>query len=932
MTSIRATFTDVQQILRPAFAVLLIILLTSPHAALGQARQNGSSWCDLNLAPILSGDGTIRLAFLVGSGEFRNDQITQLASPSLDADAVADLIASPSGYGFPKSNVCKLTGQRATRANFTSMFRRALTERVAAASRQAPVQVLFYFSGHGSYSRDQSGDEEDGLDELLVLNDSWSGGVAPIRDDELNHLLAQVYQYTHDIVVIIDACDSASVTKGTRPTDIIKMTPPIANLPAGDDTGPSLESMPGVTRLSASRDGSSAYAPPGKHQSYFTAALIAALAPLQTQPLAWSQVAQRVRGAVNQAAGGRQFPVFQGDLTKLVFATASRVRPYGWDITAVSGTSIKLVGVPLPGWGTGASIRIYDGATDRLHISDPMRAKGSAEITRFDHVTGEASLQGKPRESIEPGDIAVLSLPSPSASQLPVRFSHSPGTALPSSDVTAIIQRMRKRDDVSGLLNLSELAGAFTVESDGDKGFAIRGPEGVLREQGQTRNPDAVLDGLLRYARQQVILSIEGEPGASLRNNETLRARLTRVSSGPDTACARSAREQWIEQCPNEEQIVPLCGRWRVEVANVGTQPLRVGGAILLNDGKTVGLPYDGDNRVIPPDSRFYPLDSKWIESHAPLNVPEYVAIFGTDQSVDIDWALLTDPASSAKGRGRAHPLARALDRLLLGQKGGSVGTDDTLPWTSTRLPLRVVQNPQLEFLDETRGDCSSDSKEITLQKLDIEPYVLQANKALASVLRLGYALAKSADPEHSGDGIPYRQHGWSEGSGRATPDDDAANLKLGIDCSRAIWYAFTRNGLAYTTGAWHNGYLSTAQMIDATADSCSSETPKSSLMHENFEDCRGEPLRTGDVLVFQGKRPGSQACVGHTVMVVDPQRFIGWGSHGWDGSKDAFGQRLNDTGVEYQKILKGGWAKWDRSQYKLKACWRHRAFIDTKQ
>lgn len=171
-------------------------------------------------------------------------------------------------------------------------------------------------------------------------------------------------------------------------------------------------------------------------------------------------------------------------------------------------------------------------------------------------------------------------------------------------------------------------------------------------------------------------------------------------------------------------------------------------------------------------------------------------------------------------------------------------------------------------------------------------------------------------------DGVPYRQHDWSKGS-------DDANLAYGIDCSRAIWFAFTRAGLPYTSRSWHQGFVSTAEMFDESRGSCNSAlTPDSTLMKQNFESCLGQPFQLGDVLVWQGRRPTSGECIGHTVMVIDPQDFIGWGSHGWDGSKSEEGVKLNDTGVEYQKILAKTWAKWDRTQYELKACWRHKQFI----
>ena len=131
----------------------------------------------------------------------------------------------------------------------------------------------------------------------------------------------------------------------------------------------------------------------------------------------------------------------------------------------------------------------------------------------------------------------------------------------------------------------------------------------------------------------------------------------------------------------------------------------------------------------------------------------------------------------------------------------------------------------------------------------------------------------------------------------------DEANLKEGIDCSRAIWFVFTRAGVPYTAG---DKYIATAEMRNA-----------SSPMKENFQACPAGPNQIGDILVYRDDTKGD----GHVVMVVDPERRIAWGSHGWDGNPDPV------RGAGYQKIkVKKDWALWDRSTMKLVACWRHKA------
>jgi hypothetical protein len=191
----------------------------------------------------------------------------------------------------------------------------------------------------------------------------------------------------------------------------------------------------------------------------------------------------------------------------------------------------------------------------------------------------------------------------------------------------------------------------------------------------------------------------------------------------------------------------------------------------------------------------------------------------------------------------------------------------------------------------------SSKFKGLTVNVPVSRYYPANTSSALYKVLKQAQIL--TADVSFMGsDGVRYKRHGWNAGS-------DRANLKRGIDCSRVIWFAFTRAGISYNP---QNRYLTTSQMWQ-----------KNSKMRHYFRRCSVNDLRLGDVLVYRGGGKG------HTVMVLDPKKELAWGSHGWDKS------RRKDTGVEVQKVVsRNGWRSWDRRRMKLKACWRYKHF--TKQ
>lgn len=176
--------------------------------------------------------------------------------------------------------------------------------------------------------------------------------------------------------------------------------------------------------------------------------------------------------------------------------------------------------------------------------------------------------------------------------------------------------------------------------------------------------------------------------------------------------------------------------------------------------------------------------------------------------------------------------------------------------------------------------------------------YSQARNKHLYAVLRQAQILTSKVSWKR--DGVPYKQHDWKAGS-------DAANLKRGIDCSRSIWYAFTRAGVPYNK---KDSYLPTAYMYQ-----------NDSQMRHYFERCSLDDLQLGDVLVYRGPSKSGKGQVGHTVMVLDPVQELAWGSHGWDGSGNS------DTGVEVQRVVPDGWGFWDRRNMQFKACWRHHYF-----
>jgi hypothetical protein len=445
----------------------------------------------------------------------------------------------------------------------------------------------------------------------------------------------------------------------------------------------------------------------------------------------------------------------------------------------------------------------------------------------------------------------------------------------------------------------------------------LKGPENTTRIVYE--NDAVIANNLWQHARQRALLQLNGEGGKDFTDNHSLQVQLVPVKV--QDACADG---EWVQAPPNEEQIIPLCHQFNIQVTlhedvdlgfhlDIYGDPatpagVQVGGVILSTDGSIFGFPVDGRTvRVAPGETTRFDLQGETFRGIPPLDVQDRIIVFGTRETNPVPWHRLTQTAKTRSGVIEPqNALFRALDNYLQpGTRGvGQVTvTDDTGvesdTWTLSSVTMRVEANSR--FMDATSGKPVN-KREYTINGFDIRPYLPDdSTSALYKVLKHAHWLTTSSEDQ---DGYEYKQHDWG------LPTDEA-NLERGIDCSRAIWFSFKRAGIPYNTG---NHYLSTAMM-----------TGSDSLMSEEFERCDDTPrFRIGDILVFRDEE--REKPDGHVVMVIDPDKRIAWGSHGWDGNE-------GDRGVEYQEIKKKqDWKRWDRTTMYRKACWRHKQFTaDTR-
>ena len=114
-------------------------------------------------------------------------------------------------YGFPEGQVRLLLNGDATKEG----IREGITTWLRENARPGD-NVVISFSGHGSQMWDESGDEDDGLDETIAPADVLPNSTErDISDDEFNDWLGMLP--TNNVVVILDNCNSGTGTRDVTP-------------------------------------------------------------------------------------------------------------------------------------------------------------------------------------------------------------------------------------------------------------------------------------------------------------------------------------------------------------------------------------------------------------------------------------------------------------------------------------------------------------------------------------------------------------------------------------------------------------------------------------------------------------------------------------------------------------------------------------------
>lgn len=382
-------------------------------------------------------------------------------------------------------------------------------------------QALFYFSGHGTQAPDRDGDELGGYDELFLPADAkgWSQGTGEVEnaivDDEFRARAQAILRRGAGLVVILDACHSATGFRALGGQGVARAMPP-AMLGIPDAPGVSVDGAGGAPLtgdfvfLYAAQSDERAFeyplGPPDDPANWhgeFTRILARTLR--QVPDLTWDQAMQAARADMKQGAAA-QTPDAEGPmLSSPVFGIAipppPRVRFQGTDLKAGA----------LDGFEIGARLDLFADAVSSEVLARAEIAGTTARGASFRITDGTPPRDG----------FAVQTAPGLPP---PVRFSApqraDPGDGQDHADVIAGLETLATGDLIDGAAFGQTPFDIGLVLTGG--GLALTGPDGALDPHGpgsslrvMADDLTGTLDRAARVYRLRAALGRGGKSGAA---------------------------------------------------------------------------------------------------------------------------------------------------------------------------------------------------------------------------------------------------------------------------------------------------------------------------------------------------------------------------------------------------------------------------------
>ena len=632
-----------------------------------------------------------RYALLVGIDQYADPKIEPLQQAVADVKRFQFLLGAQE-YNFDQ--VLTLVDKEATRDAF-----KAALEKLEGLA-QADDLILIFFAGYGTQIPDRSNKKEaDNKNEMLVFYDTIYGTDNGLVDDDFWPILNQLYRKSSNLTLILDCGSSGSVVRdtieGRRSRQLampasVKFSMEGALLKNTPDLDP--QSLSKMIVVSAAPDGDPAEE--DDQGGLLTQGLIRVLSDQQVSKT-WGLVQKELyRQKLSQ-----NLVLVQGDLEKIVFSNARRLRGNAWMVVPPDGSNnaeklIQVEGPFMAGMGKGAEMRIYDANLSGGDLYDPAKAKAWIRILD----AGTFKALGEPfsgDQKIVAGDLAVLALPGNHLNHLEIRLRpfEEPG-GLPPSLAESIREAVTAHEEAKIMVRIVERGAELEYARREDGAVLLLDPAErtlyLFQEENEAATAAAILGNLLQQVRIKALLGLKGEGGTIFADERTLEVQIIPSDQG-EVACQKRGFES---QTKALVQTIPLCNFWVVKVRlNPNCKkPLRVGGLYLTASGSILNFPLDNQAVILEPGQSHEFSDDVFL-SGPPLETLSHVLVFGTEKDQPISWHLLADTSRNADFS-KANSLSKLLGRYLspsLRGEGGEIEVNRS-SWCLSSLPIKVVE------------------------------------------------------------------------------------------------------------------------------------------------------------------------------------------------------------------------------------------------
>lgn len=650
---------------------------------------NGFAWGDVRA------DATVprRFALQVAIEHYR--WAPQLRGPRADVRDLRDVLIRR--YQFRPGDFRTLVDSQATREGILAAIREHLLDN---ARRYPGALCVLQFSGHGSRTPDLDREpwEPDGWDETLV---PWDGRDPDeihrdVVDDEVADLVAELTRHTTRIVLLFDACNAGTMTRGLHATRRVNGLPP-ARSPA--------ESRSPTRRVDEAALGIALFSSPpdqpswvedigGELRSVFTYHLVRALEGASATTT-YAQVLERVARAI-RARFGEQIPFGEGELDQPVFGGEAPDDDADLAVRAEGRGWLRVQAGSLQGVTLGSTIAVRGPRADRAERAGAIVVEGLVAMLG----PSDCLVRIDPATDVPEGARAFLRSTGVGYEPVSVRWAIPDGAFPGAADLRRDLAARFEGDpliEISVAPDSSALASALGAIVWGEAGSPTenRGPQSphprglsLLLNTGAVglgrvfSMPDAKTVDTLEHVLRRVALA------ENLRRLESVDDTLAKeVSFGLLVSRRGSSVVDTLSERAALQTLSPGDSA-RVFVSNRSTSRLSV---VLLHVGPDrasgVLFPDEPTGRVIEPGEML--VDPAWLRVELPCGL-EHLKLLVTDHPVDL--AALFEPVRT---RGPASGLASesgSLGRLLwvAGRELRRGGPEEPVRWAVRDLVLSI--------------------------------------------------------------------------------------------------------------------------------------------------------------------------------------------------------------------------------------------------